>query len=310
MTTGISVNNPVGKIELIDSGEKLEGVYDRQSFQWLTGPGKDKGVHLAENNNIREIFSEGLFGFQPHKLELCKPNQVKKVTLPAWVLEKEKGQWNILEKNKKDRARPDQVNTILEKICDIAVDTFATSAEPGTSTDALKIDSGSKEVVIKKFINTFLQVGGPYFESHSLTETLSLIRSDDLRDPTLDEAKIALDRRQPQDERIKAIRKLRGNNSPQAIAALRDIIFEPTDIDLYRYEAVDTLQETNTKQGWKVIIDRLPQVGRTGFELRMARALAGAMGTFFKADEKTPEEVRRPEVDNLVEMAKKKPPGK
>jgi hypothetical protein len=34
------------------------------------------------------------------------------------------------------------------------------------------------------------------------------------------------------------------------------------------------------------------------------------MGRFFRSDEKTPEEVRRPEVDELIQAAKEHLPGK
>jgi hypothetical protein len=311
LENGITVPNELGKIEftISSSKEKITGIYDHQNFQFVSGPVKDKGFHLDTNKDLREIISEGLWGFYPHKIELCRYEKLKSVAFKDWSLERVQD-WIVVDKDKKDKARTELVKPFLEKICHLDVDAFSTGEEPGAAPIVLKIESKSGTNEVKEFANTFSARGFPYFKSRGLAETLILTHPEDLRDPTSKEAQTAINKRASQQERLDAIRKLRGNKSPESIAALREIIFENTDIDLYRYEAVDTLTDIGTKESLKVLIDRLPQVGRSGFELRIARALAGAMGTFFRSDEKTPEETRRPEVDNLVQMALKKPPGK
>ena len=163
---------------------------------------------------------------------------------------------------------------------------------------------------------------GDYFSttprSHFKT---TLFKSEDLigivgidlklfEDPAVGAGKIILDTGKSQDERIKAIREVKKLKSIDALPALKNIVFEKTEIDVYRYEAVDALAEIETKEAFKIIADRLASVSRSGFQLRLARALAAAMNEPFTSDENTPEVVRQSEVHELLKNYHKSPPGK
>ena len=149
----------------------------------------------------------------------------------------------------------------------------------------------------------------PVFTSQTFSELIK-VSPDDFKDPSLEVGRIALDPKKSQDERIKAIRKMKDSHSPEGIPALKTLINERTEIDLYRYEAVDALAAIGTKEAYKVIADRLAEIGRSGFELRLARALALGMGHNFVSDEKTPEPQRRAEVQDLLAFYRSHPPGK
>ena len=103
---------------------------------------------------------------------------------------------------------------------------------------------------------------------------------------------------------------MKDKHSAEAVEPLKTLVNEQTEIDLYRYEAVDALAAIGTKEAFHVIAERLAEVGRSGFELRLARALAMAMGKSFMSDEKTPETQRRKEVQDLLASARKNPPGR
>ncbi len=302
------ITDPLGEISIKTKTEDISGSYDAQVFRWDTGRGAGQGIRFEQEPNIREIFAEGLWGFKPHQITLCDPKKITTVNSTDWSLEKKQnGIWVL---SGKDEVRSNSLPALFEKLCRVEVDVFDLFTKIEKATTAANIKWGNKNLELKRDGDFFLTGDFPSFKSETLSALLSKNTLADLRDPTGEIAKIAVDRTQSQEERIKSIRALRGNSSPEALNALRTIIFENTDIDLYRYEAVDTLAATNTKASFKIITDRLAQVGRSGFELRMARALAAAMGRFFKSDEKTPESERRPEVDELLKAAQTHPPGK
>jgi hypothetical protein len=300
----------VGEVSLKSHDGAFHGVYNTENFQWTSGPSAGEGVAVTKESPLGEVLSEGLWGFKDHEITFCQPKELTKVVLPDWFLEKISNQWKLHSKDKVEKVLPDPTKIFFEKLCIVTIDAFDFFDVPEKIESAVTLVSRKKTTSLQKSGNLFIVEGYPHFKSHSLYELLTPKASEDLRDPSTDVGKIAVDRKQSQEDRIKNIRKLRGNSSPEALASLRAIVFEDTDIDLYRYEAVDTLAVTGTKAAYQIIAERLAQVGRSGFELRLARALAGAMGRFFKSDEKTPEDVRRPEVDELIKAAKEHPPGK
>ncbi len=311
---GIPVPQELGKIEIkLANTESIVGIYNNQNFFFTDGPAKGKGFRIGSNKELQKIITEGIWGFYPHTLDLCRLETLKELQFNEknWALKKDK-LWYVVRHESKEKGLAEPIELLLRKICNLKIDEFVGHDEialDGAKTlMTFKVGSLVKE--LKKNGETFILPGFQPFKSNTLLDTLSLTDPQDLTDPTSKVAKTAVDKKASQEERLKAIRKLHGNKSKESIGALREIIFEQTDIDIYRYEAVDALAEIGTKDAYKVLIERLPQVGRSGFELRIARALAAAMGTFLKSDEHTPEDVRRPEVDALVQMALKNPPGK
>jgi hypothetical protein len=311
LKSGITIIEPSGEVEFTTPIEKFHGIYNNSSFLWTNGSRKDHGFLFAENPDIKSLFDEGLWGFQPHVLKICDSNKIKSVTFKDWSLEKNFNEWQVVEKGSKVRARPDLVEVLAKSLCQFKVDNFVEDVKAPDSTPKIRVKTSSREIDFKNDGELYFVTEYPIgLKSHYLAGLLSSTNPSSMKDPSLEEAKTAADRKASNEDRISAIRKLRGNQSPEALASLKTIIFEKTDIDLFRYEAVDSLVAIGTKDAYKVIADRLSEVGRSGFELRLARALAPALGSFFSADEKTPESERRPQVDALIKAAAAHPPGK
>jgi len=315
----VSISQPLGEVSVgltDESRVALQGVYDDKSFVWVTGPFKGKGFLFENNLNVKNIFMEGVEGLADHKIPICKPESLTQVTLESSSLHRENGKWFVFSKEGKELgpAGHETVTEWLNQVCNLQITYFVPDEKQ------LKFENSVLTIKQKSDI-TFSKQGSIYFVSgieNKLThipftsdsvDHLVQVDFKNFIDPNFSYSKTMLDSTKTQQERLGAIREIKKLKSVAALPALRKIIFEKTEIDLYRYEAVDALVEIGTYAAYKIIAERLAEVPQSGFQLRLARALAPPLGESFISDEHTPEEPRRLEVQNLLKEYKKHPPG-
>jgi hypothetical protein len=265
-------------------------------------------------------------------VDICDPAKIEFIELKSAKntlrLRRTKSHWNI-ESPEASPARGSAVETWLQHACKLNVGKFmgeasiskldkpvltlreksgpgfllypggdsrmSANSEKSSSTPPFKIFCTGNSKLLRKVC----------FSSSDLESELDLKESE-FKDPSLEEARIALDEKRSLDERVAAIRKIKDLRSEAGIPALKELVFQTTEIDSYRYEAVDALAAIGTRETYKIIADRLEQVGRTGFQLRLARALALSVGYPFSADEKTPDPERQQQIHELLDAFRKR----
>jgi len=312
LSKDVKVPVPLGRFTVKVKGESWEGQYGDHSFDWDAGPQAGNGFDFSSDQDLKDLFGEGLFGFQSHKVKWCDSSDLRQVDFKSdWTLKKQDHKWITIQGKTTEPAREQAVGHFLQRACELTADLFI--ADPGQgpkdAAPILKIVEGHGQIVVQRDNGIYFSNQIPAFKSRDLDDLMTT-NLDDIKDPSLEEGKVALDPSKTTPERLAAIRKIKDMRSVAGIPALKTIVFEDTNLDVYRYEAVDALAAIGTKEAFKIIADRLAQIGRSGFELRMARALSAAMGRAFKSDEKTPENIRRPEVNDLLDAYKKNPPGR
>jgi hypothetical protein len=316
-------NPPTGSLVFVTSKDiqtgqqahQIEGQFNQEGFQWTSGPHKSQGYLFSNHPEIADLFDEGLKSISLHEITQCHPDKVNRLEFAGkagWALTKKKTQWVLTQEQKENPARPAVVANFLKLLCDVSVDHFfpSKSTIPQGANEVLEVYEGEKKITLSSTADqNFIFGDAPVFTSKNLVEALKE-SVDDFKDPSLEVGRVALDPSKSKNERILAIRAMKDSKSPEGIPALKALVDEKTEIDLYRYEAVDALAAIGTKEAFKIIADRLGEVGRSGFELRLARALALGMGHNFVSDEKTPEPRRRAEVQDLLSYYRQKGAGK
>jgi hypothetical protein len=309
----------------------LKGSYDEKMFVWTEGKLKNLGAYFLtkDGENSRDLLFEGPLGLQIHVLKLCDPLKLINLEFANGAkLSKSIRGWMIFQKKDlqgisgtADLANTEEAFRFLKKLCSPKIDFFKPflqgvtglklSSELEMSSKTLKSVNASR--LLKNNETYFFSQGGHSesvsFTSKDLSDILK-INLETLKDLSVQATRDFLDSTKSQIERLEAIRKVKKLKSQASVPDLRKLVFEDTDIDVYRYEAVDALAEIGSKEAFRVIGERLKTVKRSGFQLRLARALANAMGDSFSSDENTAEDVRQPEVKELLEEFEKNPPGK
>jgi hypothetical protein len=306
----ISASSVTGHVLIIAADKTLEGSFDQNHFFWTSKDIQGQGIDFTSQSLGGDAFDEGLLGFRPHEAELCNPKQVTALEIQgSWSIQKSKSGWTTKFNDKAEPARTGAVNEFLTHVCKVKVDRFYRPlAHDQPVREAVVIHLASRPEKVMK--------SGSEYAFKDLTFSSEILDGllktdwDDVRDPTSEDGKVALDPKLDMKTRVMAIRKVRDNPSAAALPWLKELVFENTELDVYRYEAVDALASVGTKQAYGLIAERLAQVGRSGFQLRLARALAAGMGRPFMSDEKTPDSERQSEITELIEAYKKNPPGK
>ena len=302
-----------GAIALQAGTQKLNGVYDEKIFLWNQGPHKEQEISLEVHPEIKQLLESGPLSLFSKDVKACDPLRITavKVEVPKINLKKRGAKWfSVVGEGKEQterEARAFETESFVDRLCKFEVDNFVSDAAFSKARLVATLSSNTK-LVLKERDGLYSFAGLPTFRSKELEATLKT-NPDDFVDPGDVLGKIALDPNRPSKERIEALRKIKDERSVSSIPALKSLINEKTEIDLYRYEAVDALSAIGTKEAYQILSDRLAEIGRSGFELRLARALSLGIGRTFSSDERTPEIQRRKEVQDLLEACRKDPPG-
>lgn len=309
-----SLTAPIGRVVIKTPQASFEGIFTQSQFMWDSGPAVGSGIDFGDDIDIRRVFEEGTMGFEPHGISICEPDKLSEIYLANHeaTLRKSDKKWLLFLKDKEPLPLRDQVTQPwLKALCNVTADYFKEEKTEETGAPVVRLkDENGRQFVLTVRNGVYTGAQPAPFMSDSFSQTLKL-NVETLIDPTLDEAKVALDSQKSQSARVAAIRKIKELGSPQAIPALKILLFENTDLDVYRYEATDALAAIGTSEALQAIADRLSQVGRSGFQLRLGRALAAHLGYPFTSDEHTPDEVRQTEVqDLLAEFKKERAPTK
>jgi hypothetical protein len=305
---------PKGTIEIsLNTGDVIKGVYDEHYFIWQTGAFFDTGAIFSSASVLADILAEGTDSLKSHILKVCEGLTLNSIEFGAQQkLIKVKDRWEILIANHSlGLADRDTATQIVGQLCKIPVSKFVPISvshlprqqiEKFASGKIILNFASSKRIFEKR--GSIFSTGKIRFESSELDRLVN-INLEPLVDPAVGAGRAILNAALTQEERLKAIREIKKLKSKEAIPALRKLIFEDTDIDIYRYEAVDALAEIGTSDAIKIIADRLAQVSRSGFQLRLARALAAPISEPFTSDENTPDDIRQAEVHELLIAYKK-----
>ena len=298
-----------GEITLTIGGEKWQGRYNKAEFIWETGPQKLQQMVFKKDSPLKYLLFEGIEGFAPHHFSVCSEKSISNIKHgDNWELKRSGAKWLVIEKNKPEvPAKIQAVKDWLNGVCQVEIDFFDSVTE-GQLQTALELSGSAKTVKIETMGDLIKTPGHTPFLSEKMQRLLNF-KADDFKDRAFDDSKIALDKNEIVKTRTDAIRRLKDARSPEGMDALRNVLFEETEFDVFRYEACDALASYGTKEAYALIAKRLSTEGRTGFQLRLARALGTALGMPFKSDEKTPDAVRQPEVQKLLAAFKARPPG-
>lgn len=152
----ITVSQPTGEVTLVTPQDRIHGLYDENTFQWLSGPAAGKGIRFYPD--LADLFNEGLAGFLPHTLEICEPEKVKSISFSDWSAQKEGGKWFIVQKDKKDPARPEAIRIISSSLCQIEADKFLNAQGP--MREIFKIETNSRTFDFSKAENGIYSIPG------------------------------------------------------------------------------------------------------------------------------------------------------